>query len=96
MVAGSLGDLLKYVFERTNMARISSETAALQIGNRYDMILIGARRARELSRGWRAKVSGKNDVVVTALREIEKGHIGKEYLLKPQNIDRKERPPETQ
>lgn len=78
------------------MARISSEIAALKIGNRYDMILIGARRARELSRGWRSKVNNRNDVVVTALREIEQGLIGKEYLLKPQNIDRKERPPESQ
>lgn len=78
------------------MARISSETAALTIGNRYDMILIGARRARELSRGWRPKVDAKNDVVVTALREIEQGHIGKEYLLKPQNIGRKESAPDEQ
>lgn len=78
------------------MARISSETAALKIGNRYDMILIGARRARELSKGWRPQVKDKNDVVVTALREIEQGLVGNEYLLKPQNIDRKERPPESQ
>ena len=74
------------------MARISSEIAALKVG-RYDLILIGARRARELNRGWRPTVTGDNGIVVTAIREIEAGNIGREYLLKPQNLDRRERPP---
>jgi DNA-directed RNA polymerase subunit omega len=78
------------------MARITSELACEQIGSKYELILIGARRARELNRGWRPLVKCDNDVVVTALREIESGLIGREYLLKPQNLDRKERPPETQ
>jgi len=72
----------------------TSELAAQQIGSRYDMILIGARRARELNRGWRPKINSQNGVVVTALREIEAGLVGREYLSKPQNIDRKERPPQ--
>jgi DNA-directed RNA polymerase subunit omega len=71
----------------------TSELAVQQVGSRYDLILIGARRARELSRGWRAKVDGKNSTVVTALREIESGLIGRDYLSKPQNIDRRETPP---
>ena len=73
------------------MARITSEVAAAQVG-RYDLVLIGARRARELNRGWRPHVACDNDVVVTALREIEAGKIGREYLLKPQNLDRREKP----
>ena len=75
------------------MARISSEIAAQKVG-RYDLILIGARRARELNRGWRPTVSGENGIVVTAIREIEAGNIGRDYLLKPPNLDRRERPPE--
>lgn len=75
------------------MARHTSELAAAQVG-RYDLILIGARRARELARGWKPQVSGRNGVVVTALREIEAGLIGRDYLLKPQNLGRRERPPE--
>jgi DNA-directed RNA polymerase omega subunit len=75
------------------MARHTSELAALQVG-RYDLILIASRRARELNRGWRPRVTGNNGVVVTALREIEAGLIGRDYLLKPQNLDRRERPPE--
>jgi hypothetical protein len=33
-------------------------------------------------------------VLVTALREIEAGKIGRDYLLKPRTLDRRERPPE--
>ncbi len=77
------------------MARITSEVAAQQVG-RYDLILIGARRARELNRGWRPTIDSKNGIVVTALREIESGKIGRDYLLKPQNLDRRERPPENE
>ena len=41
-----------------------------------------------------AKVPSQNGPVITALREIEAGHIGRDYLLKPQNLDRRERPPQ--
>lgn len=77
------------------MARHTSELAALQVG-RYDLILIGARRARELNRGWRPLLKTDNGVVVTALREIEAGLVGRDYLRKPQNLDRREKPPEDQ
>ena len=76
------------------MARISSELAARAVGSKYDLILIGARRARELNRGWRPTVTCDNGAVVTALREIEAGNIGRDYLLKPPNLDRRERPPQ--
>jgi len=74
------------------MARITSEQAALKVG-RYDLVLIGSRRARELLRGWAPLVKTNNGAVVTAIREIEAGMIGKEYLSKPQKLDRRERPP---
>lgn len=74
----------------------TSQAAVLAFGNRYDMILAGARRARELSRGWRARVDGKNSITVTALREIEMGLVGRDYLLKPQNIDRRESVPDSE
>ena len=75
------------------MARLCSEIAAQKIGSKYDLILIGARRARELNRGWHPAVACDNGPVVTALREIEAGLIGRDYLLKPANLDRRERPP---
>jgi DNA-directed RNA polymerase subunit omega len=76
------------------MARISSELAARAVGSKYDLVLIGARRARELNRGWRPTVACDNGAVVTALREIEAGNIGRDYLLKPPTLDRRDRPPQ--
>jgi DNA-directed RNA polymerase subunit omega len=76
------------------MARLTSERAAAAVGNKYDLVLIAARRARELKRGWRPLVQCNNDVLVTALREIEAGKIGRDYLLKPRTLDRREKPPE--
>lgn len=76
------------------MARITSEDAARAVGNKYDLVLIAARRVRELKRGWLPKVQCKNDLPVTALREIEQGLIGRDYLLKPRTLDRRERPPQ--
>ena len=75
------------------MARITSELAVGMVGQ-YNLVLIAARRARELKRGWRPLVQCDNDVLVTALREIEAGLIGRSYLLKPRTLDRRERPPE--
>jgi DNA-directed RNA polymerase omega subunit len=77
------------------MARITSEVAAGKVG-RYDLVLIGARRARELNRGWRARIDTHNGPVITALREIEAGVVGREYLLKPQNIDRRDAVPDSE
>jgi len=73
------------------MARLTSEIAAGKVG-RYDLILIASRRTRELNRGWRPLVQCENSTAVTALREIEAGLIGREYLAKPQNLHRKETP----
>lgn len=74
------------------MARLTSELAAKQVGNKYDLILIASRRARELRHGWQPKIKSDNDALVTALREIEQGHIGRDYLLKPSDIGKKEKP----
>lgn len=78
------------------MARITSEGAVLAIGNRYELILIAARRARELKRGWRPRVNCKNGYIVTAIREVEEGKVGRDYLLKPSVIDRREQVPESE
>ena len=64
------------------MARITSEVASIKIGNKYDMVLIAAARARELRRGDAPKFLTKNKPIVTAIREIELGLVGREYLRK--------------
>ncbi len=72
------------------MHHITSELAVKAIGNRYDLVLVAARRARELNAGWMPKIINNSGSVVTALEEIEAGHIGRDYLLKPTKLDRKE------
>lgn len=74
------------------MARYTSELAVQQVGSRYDLVLIAARRARELKRGWKSMIDTTSGTVVTALCEIEQGKIGREYLAKPPNLDRNQRP----
>ena len=64
------------------MARITSQKAAEAVGNRFDLVLIAAARARELKRGHTPKVLCDNAPGVTALREIEAGLIGRDYLKK--------------
>lgn len=64
------------------MARITSQKAAEMVVNRYDLVLIASARARELKRGHAAKVTCNNGPAVTALREIEEGLVGREYLKK--------------
>lgn len=62
------------------MARITSQKAAEAVENRYDLVLIASQRVRELKRGSTPKVISKNGAIVTALREIEEGYIGRDYL----------------
>ena len=50
------------------------------MGNRYDLVLIASARTRELMTGHKSKVGNTNAPVVTALKEIEQGYIGIEYL----------------
>jgi DNA-directed RNA polymerase subunit omega len=68
------------------MARITSQAAVAMIGNRYEMVLVAARRARELARGDAPRVTKVSSHAVTALREIEQGHVDRSWLYKPQDI----------
>lgn len=73
---------------------LSSQDAVAAVGNRYDLVLIASRRARELSRGDAPRMPSRRGPVVTALSEIEAGLVGREYLRKEQDIDppRRRRP----
>ncbi|ALZ75736.1 DNA-directed RNA polymerase subunit omega [Rheinheimera sp. F8] len=64
------------------MARVTVEDAVNKIGNRFDLILVASRRARQLSvEGKEAMVDVENDkCTVVALREIEKGLITADIL----------------
>lgn len=64
------------------MARITVEDCLDQVDNRFELVLIAARRARELSIGKEALVPWNNDKpTVVALRELAEGKL--DYLIKP-------------
>ncbi|MFC3034450.1 DNA-directed RNA polymerase subunit omega [Pseudoalteromonas fenneropenaei] len=71
------------------MARVTVEDAVDKIGNRFDLILVAARRARQISVGGKdPMVDPENDKpTVIALREIEKGLVNSSSL---DRIDREE------
>ncbi|MCX8738277.1 DNA-directed RNA polymerase subunit omega [Gilliamella sp. B2824] len=64
------------------MARVTVQDAVEKIGNRFDLVLVAARRARQL------QVENKSPLVpeendketVVALREIEDGLVNKQIL----------------
>ncbi|AOT06976.1 MULTISPECIES: DNA-directed RNA polymerase subunit omega [Pseudoalteromonas] len=71
------------------MARVTVEDAVDKIGNRFDLILVAARRARQISVGGKdPMVEAENDKpTVIALREIEEGLVTTDSL---DMIDREE------
>jgi DNA-directed RNA polymerase subunit omega len=64
------------------MARVTVEDAVKQVGNRFDLVLIAARRARQIAvQGRDPLVDEENDKpTVIALREIEEGLISTEFM----------------
>ena len=64
------------------MARVTVEDAVDKIGNRFDLILVAARRARQIATGGKdPMVEAENDKpTVIALREIESGLITNDSL----------------
>ncbi|HEX4209359.1 MAG TPA: DNA-directed RNA polymerase subunit omega [Candidatus Binataceae bacterium] len=57
------------------MARITVEDCLEHINNRFELVLGGARRAKQLLKGARPLVESDNKEVVTALREIAAGKV---------------------
>jgi DNA-directed RNA polymerase omega subunit len=75
---------------------LTSEAAVTAIGNRYDLVLVASRRCRELSRGDLPRVLSKHGHVLTTLKEIEHGKVGREYLFKTLNAEPRRRRPSHQ
>lgn len=58
------------------MARITVEDCLDQVDNRFELVLIAARRARDLALGKEAMVPWENDKpTVVALRELAEGKL---------------------
>ena len=77
----------------SNTAGLTSEAAVNAIGNRYELVLVGARRMRELGRGDMPKIamSQRHSPAVTALLEIEAGKVTRDYLFKEQEVEPRRR-----
>jgi DNA-directed RNA polymerase subunit omega len=61
------------------MARITVEDCLERVPNRFELVLLAARRAKQLLKGARPLVEDHNKEVVTALREIADEHVRLEY-----------------
>ncbi|EAO4001617.1 MULTISPECIES: DNA-directed RNA polymerase subunit omega [Enterobacteriaceae] len=64
------------------MARVTVQDAVEKIGNRFDLVLVAARRARQMQVGGKDPlVPEENDkTTVIALREIEESLINNQIL----------------
>ena len=82
---------MKHPADRT--AGLNSEAAVAVIGNRYDLVLAGARRMRELSRGDRPRIDLKfpHSAGVIALLEIEAGKVSREYIYRETEVQPRKR-----
>ncbi|OFV88067.1 MAG: DNA-directed RNA polymerase subunit omega [Acidobacteria bacterium RBG_16_68_9] len=61
------------------MARITVEDCLDQVPNRFELVLLASRRAKQLLKGARPLVESDNKEVVTSLREVAAGQVTLEY-----------------
>ncbi|MFL2539000.1 MAG: DNA-directed RNA polymerase subunit omega [Candidatus Rariloculaceae bacterium] len=71
------------------MARITVEDCIGSVENTFQLVLVAAKRARQLANGAEALVPWENDKpTVVALREVAEGHITESILDQPdQSLD---------
>lgn len=62
------------------MARITIDDCIEKIPNRFELTLAAAYRARQLAQGSQPMVESRDKPIVTALREIAAGKVGREIL----------------
>ena len=62
------------------MARITVEDCLKKITNRFQMVLVAAYRARQISQGYAPKIDAKDKPAVIALREVADGLVGTDML----------------
>ncbi|MFN8599165.1 MAG: DNA-directed RNA polymerase subunit omega [Candidatus Binatia bacterium] len=61
------------------MARVTVEDCLENIGSRFELVLLAARRAKQLLKGSRPLVETHNKEVVSALREIAANKVSARY-----------------
>lgn len=79
------------------MARVTVEDCLEHVDNRFELVLLASKRARQISHGKDALVPLENDKpTVVALREIAEGQINYAFIEKvnAENNDAEDAPPE--
>jgi DNA-directed RNA polymerase subunit omega len=67
------------------MARITVEDCLNHVDNRFDLVLLATKRARQIERGVDPLLPRENDkVTVIALREIAEGLVSYEMVTEPE------------
>lgn len=59
------------------MARITVEDCLQKVPNRFELVILGAKRAKQLFKGAKPLLETDNREIVTALREIAAGRVRK-------------------
>ena len=63
------------------MARITVEDCIEKVNNRFELVLLATKRARQIARGAAPLVDEEKDKpTVIALREIADGHVDQEFM----------------
>ena len=57
------------------MARITVEDCLRKIPNRFELVILGAKRAKQLFKGAKPLLETDNREIVTALREVAAGRV---------------------
>lgn len=66
------------------MARVTVEDCLANVDNRFQLVLVATKRARQISLGAEPFVEEENDKpTVLALREIAEGHVTRDILTEP-------------
>ncbi len=67
------------------MARVTVEDCMDRVPNRFALVLLVAKRTKQLMKGSEGTVAARNNkFIVTSLREVAAGNIGYEDHLTPQ------------
>jgi DNA-directed RNA polymerase subunit omega len=61
------------------MARITVEDCLERVPNRFELVLLAARRAKQLLKGARPLADSDNKEIVTALREVAADKVRLKY-----------------
>ena len=75
------------------MARITVEDCLDHTGNRFELVLLSARRTKQLLKGARPLVDSENKELVTSLREIADGKVRFIYPEPETKPESEEEPP---